>query len=227
MIIDLNDLPKYASQALQKPEDFGYWGSDDMFVTWGFTGIDVNDASDLLERSNFKVISNKLMEMYPGDFRIETYNHWAVNSVDRLVCRILKEPGDITDQNITRAFYAAMKWHNELHEYPIADEYDYLEMEYLEAINTLHELPDYLKSMIDLDNSDWVVLLYQELSSNMGIDIIIDSYDDNKILEAILNSGLCNSERWGEWFEWCDEKGFDRPIFPVKENPNQLKLFED
>jgi hypothetical protein len=38
---------------------------------------------------------------------------------------------------------------------------------------------------------------------------------------------LCLPERWGEWYEWCDEQGFDRPIFPTKENPNQLKLFED
>ena len=226
MIIDLNDLPKYASQALQKPKDFGYWGDDDMFVTWGFTGIDVNDASDLLERSNFKVISNKLMEMYPGDFRIETYKHWAVNSVDRLVCRILKEPGDITDQNITRAFLAAMKWHNELDEYPVADENEYLEMEYLEAINTLHELPDYLKELIDLDNSDWVVLLYEELSSNMGIDINFAYPFDDDIRKAIYQANICNPEEFERWNAWADMNDLPRPNFK-KENPNQLKLFED
>jgi hypothetical protein len=226
MIIDLNDLPKYASQALQKPEDFGYWGDDDMFVTWGFTGIDVNDASDLLERSNFKVISNKLMEMYPGDFRIETYKHWAVNSVDRLVCRILKEPGDITDQNITKAFYAAMKWHNELDEYPIADENEFLEMEYLEAINTLHELPDYLKELIDLDNSDWVVLLYEELSSNMGIDINFAYPFDEDIQKAIYQANICNPEEIEKWNSWADMHDLPRPNLK-KENPNQLKLFED
>jgi len=226
MIIDLNDLPKYASQALQKPKDFGYWGDDDMFVTWGFTGIDVNDASDLLERSNFKVISNKLMEMYPGDFRIETYKHWAVNSVDRLVCRILKEPGDITDQNITRAFLAAMKWHNELDEYPVADENEYLEMEYLEAINTLHELPDYLKELIDLDNSDWVVLLYEELNANMGIDINWNYPFDDDIRKAIYQANICNPEEFERWNAWADMNDLPRPNFK-KENPNQLKLFED
>ena len=226
MIIDFDDLPKYASQALQKPEDFGYWGHDDMFVTWGFTGIDRNNASDLLERSNFKIISNKLMEKYPEDFRIETYNHWAVSSVDRLVCRILKNPGDITEDNITNAFRAAMNWHNELDEYPIADETDYLEMEFLEAIEALHELPNYLKDLIDLDNSDWVVLLYEELSSNMGIDINFAYPFDEDVRKAIYQAKLCNPEEFEQWDSWADMNNLPRPNFK-KENPNQLKLFED
>jgi hypothetical protein len=63
---------------------------------------------------------------------------------------------------------------------------------------------------------------------NFEFNVDADQYpNDNKLLEAVLKSGLCKAERWGEWYEWCDEQGFDRPIFPEKENPNQLKLFED
>jgi hypothetical protein len=228
MKIDFNQLPKYAGQALQKPEDFGYWGDDDMFKTWGFTGIDKNDASDILEISNFEVISNDLIKRYPNDFRIETYKHWAVNSVDRLVCRILKSPGDVIEENITNSFIAAMTWHNELDEYSIADEDHYLEMEHAAIIDMINNIEDYLKNMVDLAKENWAEELYYELSNNMGVELYNGVYiEDNKILEAILNSNLCNPERWGEWNEWCDEQGFDRPIFPIKENPNQLKLFED
>jgi hypothetical protein len=228
MKIDFDQLPKYAAQALQKPEDFGYWGDEDMFKTWGFTGIDKTDASDLLEISNFEVISKDLIERYPHYFRIETYKHWAVNSVDRLVCRILKDDGDIVEENITNAFIAAMTWHNELDEYSIADEDHYLEMEHVAMIDMINNIEDYLKNMVDLAKENWAEELYYELSNNMGVELYNGVYiEDNKILEAILNSNLCNPERWGEWNEWCDEQGFDRPAFKVKENPNQLKLFED
>jgi hypothetical protein len=228
MKIDFNELPKYAGQALQKPEDFGYWGDNDMFKTWGFTGIDKTDASDILEISNFEVISKDLIERYPDDFRIETYKHWAVNSVDRLVCRILKSPGDVVEENITNAFIAAMTWHNELDEYSIANEDHYLEMEHAEMVDMFNNMEDYLKNMINPEKENWAEELYYELANNMGVELYQHcEIKDNDVLKAILNSNLCNPERWGEWNEWCDEQGFDRPIFPVKENPKQLKLFED
>ena len=49
------NLEKYAKQATTKPEDFGYWGSEDMFKTWGFTNIDQSRDSDILTKSNFKI----------------------------------------------------------------------------------------------------------------------------------------------------------------------------
>ena len=78
------NLEKYAKQATTKPEDFGYWGSEDMFKTWGFTNIDQSRDSDILTKSNFKYITEELMGIFPNDFRIENYNHWAVGWVDRL-----------------------------------------------------------------------------------------------------------------------------------------------
>ena len=124
------NLLKCAGDAIEKPEDFGYWGPKDTFVTWGFCGVDKTRDSEPLQLSNFKVISSDLMEKFPNDFRIETYRHWAVGSVDRLLCRVLKEQelGIVID-NITDAFKAAMLWQDKLQSYPIADEEDYMEME--------------------------------------------------------------------------------------------------
>lgn len=124
------NLLKCAGDAIEKPEDFGYWGPEDTFVTWGFCGFDKNRDSEALQLSNFKVISSDLMEKFPDDFRIETYRHWAVGSVDRLLCRVLKnkETGVVID-NITDAFKAAMVWQDKLQDYPVADEEDYMKME--------------------------------------------------------------------------------------------------
>jgi hypothetical protein len=225
MKIDFNELPKYAGQALQKPEDFGYWGDNDMFKTWGFTGIDKTDASDILEISNFEVISKDLIERYPDDFRIETYKHWAVNSIDRLVCRILKSPGDVVEENITNAFIAAMTWHNELDEYSIADEDHYLKLEHDEAISTFNYMDDYLKDMIDTTKEDWAEALYYELSNNMGVDVHYNLKDDD-IITAAYQLQIWNTEAITEWDEWTDRNNCEKIPFK-KENPNQLKLFED
>ena len=31
-----NELTKLAEMAMEKPEDFGWWGDEEMFVTWGW-----------------------------------------------------------------------------------------------------------------------------------------------------------------------------------------------
>jgi hypothetical protein len=226
MKIDMNELPKYAAQALQKPDDFGYWGYDDMFLTWGFTGIDKNDASDLLEQSNFEVISKQLMEEYPDDFRIETYKHWAVNSVDRLVCRILKEPGEIVNLNITDAFRTAMDWHNELDNYSIADEEHYLRMEFDYAIELIKDMDSDLLQLINTESEDWAEDIYYQLTMNMGIDIVNEYVKNDDIQMSVYVMQLWNLDAIEEWNEWTDRNNLERIPFR-KENPNQLKLFED
>ena len=222
----MNELPKYAAQALKKPEDFGYWGYDDMFLTWGFTGIDKNDASDLLEQSNFEVISKQLMEEYPDDFRIETYKHWAVNSVDRLVCRILKEPGEIVNLNITDAFRTAMDWHNELDNYSIADEEHYLRMEFDYAIELIKDMDSDLLQLINTESEDWAEDIYYQLTMNMGIDIVNEYVKNDDIQMSVYVMQLWNLDAIEEWNEWTDRNNLERIPFR-KENPNQLKLFED
>jgi hypothetical protein len=229
-MIDTEDIVNLALQALTRPEYFGYWGEEDMFITWGFTGIDKQRDSSIMQRSNFKTITDDLINRYPNDFKIETFSHWACGSIDRLICQILKEPGNYNENNITESFKAVLKWHDELNEYPIADENDYLNNLHDECVDYIENMADYLLLVTNTEEKGWAEKILHTLDIDLNFEFNPD-YDqfpnDNKILEAILKSGLCNPERWGEWYEWCDEQGFDRPIFPEKENPNQLKLFED
>ena len=223
--IDLNNLPKYAHQALEKPSDFGYWGNEDMFKTWGFTGIDQHRDSFILDRCNFEVITKDLMKRYPNDFRIETYSHWACGSVDRLVCRILKNFGDeIIEENITSAFIAAMNWHNELGEYPIADEDRYEEMLFEDGVDSMKYLPFYLVNLIDQSVEDWHEKIYHEIHYNMRIE----DYDiqDDDIRMAIYQLQIWNEEEVDDWKEFTDRYNLES-IPLTKVHPDQLKLFED
>ena len=217
--------------ALKKPDDFGYWGYEDMFKTWGFAGHDQSRDSNIMEKSNFKVITGDLMNQYPNDFRIETFAHWAVGSVDRLICRILiDETKGCDEDNITESFKASMNWHNRINDYPIADEDYYYEKLQDEAIDCIKNMEDYLLLVTNTEEDGWAEKIYYTLTNDLNFEFDVDAEqypNDNKILEAVLKSGLCNPDRWGEWYEWCDEQGFDRPIFPAKENPKQLKLFEE
>lgn len=232
-MIDIRDytISKLAEMALKKPDDFGYWGYEDMFKTWGFAGHDQSRDSNIMEKSNFKVITGDLMNQYPNDFRIETFAHWAVGSVDRLICRILiDETKGCDEDNITESFKASMNWHNRINDYPIADEDYYYEKLQDEAIDCINNMEDYLLLVTNTEEDGWAEKIYYTLTNDLNFEFDVDAEqypNDNKILEAVLKSGLCNPDRWGEWYEWCDEQGFDRPIFPAKENPKQLKLFED
>lgn len=232
-MIDIQNytISKLAEMALKKPDDFGYWGSEDMFKTWGFAGHDKSRDSNIMEQSNFKVITEDLMDKYPNDFKIENFTHWAVGYVDRLICRILIDESKGCDEdNITESFKASMNWHDQINDYPIADESDYYDRLQDEAIDYIKNMADYLLLVIDTGKYGWAETIYFRLTHDLNFEFNVDADqypNDNKILEAVLKSGLCKAERWGEWYEWCDEQGFDRPIFPEKENPNQLKLFED
>ena len=231
MIIKTENIEELAKQALTKPQDFGYWGNEDMFETWGFTGHDKSRDSRTIERSNFKVITNDLTERFPNDFAIEGFSHWAVGHVDRLVCRILidKDSGCV-ESNITNAFKEAIVWYEKLDDYPIADEDDWYEENFKECIDTIENMADYLLLVIDRTEEDWAHNIYHQICQTMNVDFDpeFEQYPtDDQILEAALKANLCNPEKWGEWNEWCDEHNMPRPIWETKENPNQLKLFED
>lgn len=220
-------IEELAEQAVTKPDDFGYWGSDDMFKTWGFTGIDQNRDSDVLERCNFEVITKELIELYPNDFRIETYNHWLCGYVDRLVCRVLEVSNDFDEFNITWAFKAVIEWHERLNNYPIANDYIYDDMRIKEVIESFEELPDYLINMINTEEEYWAADLYNQLSENFGYDIYLDTLiKDDDIKLAIYQRKLWNEDEINQWNEWAFNNNLE-PIPLTKVHPDQLKLFED
>jgi len=222
------NLIKCASDGLKKPSDFGYWGPDDMFETWGYCGIDKNPNSSILDVSNFDHISNSLRGEFPDDFRIEYYNHWAVGSVTRLVCRILYRKGEIEDKNITDAFRKAMKCLDDLVDYPVANEEDYFDKQHQRRID-------------DLPYSD-VVKMINKSDTNWSADIVCKMYEngiyweageenpiDDEILMAAYELKLWSAEYHQEWFDWADKNKVPRPPFDLESisywNTNQERLF--
>jgi hypothetical protein len=218
-----------AKESLSKPDDFGYWGSEDTFVTWGFCAIDKTRDSSIMDISNFETISKELIEDYPGDFRIESYGHWAVGEVTRLLCRVLKQESDIELDNITDAYKKAMSCKDQLNDYPVYDEDDYHNRLYKEAIGCLYDLPNYLEDMINTNVENYGEDIYYELTANMNIEFDVDGEQypkDDDIKYAVYSLQIWNPEAIEEWNEWTDQNGLER-ISVRKENPNQLKLFED
>jgi len=220
-------ITELAELALKKPDDFGYWGPKDMFVTWGFTGHDNSGASTILDEANFKAICDDLMTRFPNDFRIEHYNHWAVGWVDRLVCRILiHKDKEFIDDNISEAFVEAIKYHTMLADYPIIDETLYADMEALEISKVISDLPIYMSDMIDTDDETWLVKVLASMYDS-NIEICPDAGiwpTDNDILMAVYTEQLWNTENIALWEDFCSENGLELPS--KKPNPNQLRLFE-
>ena len=229
------NILKCAKDGLQKPEDFGYWGSNDMFKTWGFCGVDKNRDSNLLEISNFDVITKDLMTTFPLDFRIENYSHWLVGNVDRLVCRILKREipfiDEVKQEDITIAFRAAMEWLDQLRDYPVADENDYYDKQYQQGIEAITEWDNDNPGMICKDNlKNWADRIWYELS-NDGYAFEDNYYpSDEVIYKIIYKFGLQNEEQYNKWVEFCKKYNLDMPASFAEEfsknNPDQLKLFE-
>lgn len=221
------NLLRCAKDGLEKPEDFGYWGNKDTFVTWGFCGIDQNRDSKLLDRCNFNVITENLEIRFPGETRIEGFGHWAVGHVDRLVVKILKDESlGIVEENITDVFKAAMEWKDELQDYPVADEEEYASLLFDEAINYIEETS--VKNMIDTDQPHWSEDIYSELlNMDIHIDLDADIYpDDQEILEAAYNLFIWNMDEKESWDEWCEARGWEK-IPTGRSNKNQLTLFGD
>lgn len=229
MYLSNKKLPELAKMALEKPQDFGYWGSEDMFVTWGFTGHNMNGVSSILEQANFKAISKDLIEKFPEDFRIEQFSHWACGWVDQLVCRILihKDKGFV-EENITEAFRKVIDYHNSLEDYPIIDENLYTEMENAAIIESMAELPEYLLEMIDTNDSFWIDKTLHSLYENLDVEISPDANiypKDDEILMAVYMEQLWNPENIELWDEFCSQNNLEFP--PKKNNPKQLNLFGD
>jgi hypothetical protein len=233
----VENILKCAKDGLQKPEDFGYWGPEDMFKTWGFCGVDKNRDSNLLEISNFEVITKDLMTTFPLDFRIENYSHWLVGNVDRLVCRILKHEipfiDEVKQEDITIAFRAAMEWLDQLKNYPVADENDYSDKQFEEAIKQIEGWDIDNPGIIYKPNFDnWQERIYYELI-NLNCDF--DDYNqisptDEMFYKAIYKLGLQNEEQYNKWVEFCKKYNLDMPASFAEEfsknNIDQLKLFE-
>ena len=129
----MTDIVEAARESLKHPEHFAYYGDLHEEDGWGRC-FGVHRDSDVLDRSNWDVITEDLMGRFPDDFHIEEASHFLVGWVQTLRVRVLSDPAElwIREQNITDAFRAAMEWKDRLEEYPIADEEEYCRVEYEE-----------------------------------------------------------------------------------------------
>lgn len=229
MIFKGFNISELAEQALTRPDDFSWFGRSEMFNTWGWAGIDVNNSSNVLDESNFVVITKDLMAKYPDDFEIVGLKHWAVGHVDRLTVRILNTPGDFSEENITQAFKECIEWLISLDDYPIADDshfdnacYEYV-FDYL-----VQDIPNevYIKN----SKEETASMILEELSSSYddldytGLAMDGMSISDNAIRYAVYDLGLCSIEYRDVWDEWIEEEGLP----PIKwgddwgMNPNKV-----
>lgn len=235
------NISELAEQALTRPDDFGWWGREEMFNTWGWSGIDVNNSSNVLDESNFAVVTKNLMDKYPDDFDIVGLKHWAVGHVDRLTVRILNTPGDFSEENITDAFKECIEWLISLDDYPIADDshfdnacYEYM-FDYL-----VQDIPDevYVKN----SKEETASMILEELSSSYdGIDyqgMALDgmSISDSAIRYAAYDLSLCSVEHRDFWDEWVKEEGLPPIVWGdnfgasqenILKSEGQLLLFDE
>lgn len=207
---------KYAELALKKPDDFGYWGDDDMFNTWGYAGVNKTRDSQNLELSNFHVITKDLMERHPDDFRIERYSHWLVGWVEQLCVRILKKEGEVTEDNITDAFIAALGYQDALDNYPVIDDDHYSEICYEELIEYIKD-EGFATEKIDQSIEDWEHKLAHgllELHGNIDMSDHMTYLPPDDFYWAIYQEKIYSQDR--EWFDFWTEFTNRLNLTPIK-----------
>lgn len=225
-------LPKLAEMSLEKPSDFGWWGNDDMFHTWGWAGIDMHRDSSILDQSNFAVITQDLIEKFPDDFKIVGVGHWAVGHADRLTVRVLiDENNGFDESNITDAFKAAIEWLNELDDYPIANEEHYSEMEYLESIEFIMQyLPPFVQRVDggECEIYSWLVDRGEYISPDAQV---YPSEED--LVKAAYWLGYIDRDYQEEWDDACiayrlPAINWESSIIPAHiQMDGQMSLFDD
>lgn len=240
-----NNPKRCAFDALQKPSDFGYWGSEDMFKTWGFCGIQKHSMSTILEKANYEAISNYLKSRYPNDFRTESFTHWAVGNLEQLVVRVVDLPNDydshlleehLQDEGIiTDAFMEVLKCHDVLRYEPVFDDNLYYSMCLDSAIELVEDWVENNPSLVKIpDNvTNWAEKIVHKLEED-GVYINVEAEDfpsDYDMMQVFYDFSLWNAEGKDRWFEWCDKANLPRPPFDLESisywNPNQLSLFKD
>lgn len=235
------NIVELAKMALEKPDDFGWWGKEEMFVSWGWAGIDKSNASDALELCNFEVVSDDLLKRFPGDFDLVGLSHWVVGHTDRLTVRILNDSNsEIDESNITDAFKAAMEWKSTLDNYPVADEdvlYDYCVDEVIEWIDSYLPEEVFIRESKDKTVSE----IYGKMIEDELLDPISFCLDgvgpsEYGLLYMAYSLDICDANYIDFWDEYVLEQGlpaicwgddYGASSYRVRKLEGQLSLFEE
>jgi len=208
-------IEKMATESIRRPDDFGYWGYDDMFVTWGFSGIDLTRDATCLDKANWEAFHRDIVTEYPDDFRIENFGHWAVGSVDRTIVRVLNdEAAGIAYDNITDAFIHTLSIHDAIREYCVLDESLLSEEEFQANISWIEwtSNDEQFKCVDIVDSSSyekWIEGL-MEIDAYMSPDA--DEYPDkDQMLNAAHYQGMWSKDYKEFWVEYCNKQDLEVP----------------
>lgn len=153
---DVIVTPDEVTAALERPRDFGWFGRDEMFVTWSLGPVIRHRDSGLLDQSNADALEAHLRTdpSLEDDWDVTRCNHWAVGWCDHLSFRAVEADG-VTPTRIMRVLKA---WHASLEGYPVADEDDWSRREYEATCDNIEDAAHpFTKD--DLPE-DWVSTLY-------------------------------------------------------------------
>jgi hypothetical protein len=124
---DYQKLAELAVSECANIPDFGWYGDEDLGVTWAFC-FSKNRDSGLLEESNFdtvKRIFNDEGFEEGQDWSDVRCNHWAVGWVDYILVRMLDDEGRYTPIAVV-----ALDIRDKLMDYPLLDEEDHSRREF-------------------------------------------------------------------------------------------------
>lgn len=138
--LDWTDLESAADEMAgnwQAFDSFTWFDRPDDCEKWCIVYTSNRD-SRLLEESNTAII-DKALGRYRANIRAERHNHWACGYVDGYAIRVRDSRG-----RITPAFRKYAELMERLADYPILDETEYSEREYLATLENVKDAGGYL-----------------------------------------------------------------------------------
>jgi len=188
--IGATKLDYYAEQAkaaLQKPEDFGYFGGDTNLWKYSAPTWAKHRDSSNSEIANFDVVWEGLKERFPDLFRegldeegyvdrnfdawpsiyIFGAGHWAVGHIDQIVVPVVENPArPVGPSNLHPAFIAVMEYVDMQNAYPVLPgaEEKTAELDNADVINDIKGWLEYWDRQDETElwsaNLDWLVAHY-------------------------------------------------------------------
>ena len=170
---------KLVKRALQRPPDFGYFGSNkEMFVTWTLGPTIETRDSTLTECSNSQVLERELAaavekeEISEDNYDITECKHWACGWVKHLSFKVLGDDG-----GPTKEWHWVMKWFDQFNDNPVADDIHYLGMVRDATVeNIVDASRSCIAERVEEEHDDWPEQMYLWFDEHNGF--AIENCDD-------------------------------------------------